>query len=216
MEVSGIIVASLVIWAGITSAQNITVGVTVAGNQGPWLWVNGGLNTAYQYDNVFGEDYTAPTVVSTNNGFHFTPGDNLTISYVSGSVSVGPGTGWPYVDANGDTNTVAFGYLTNPSYYMSHASNVYISELVGTFADGKGEIVGTPFAIGDGGVFTIPIGATQIQLGVDDVGYGDNVGSWNIDIGPESVPEPATTSLVLIGLGGLGLATRRCRRSVVR
>ncbi len=62
-------------------------------------------------------------------------------------------------------------------------------ELLGTFADANGQIVGTPFAIGDLGTFTVPSGATQLQLGVNDCGYAGNAGSLNIQItGIPSIP----------------------------
>ncbi|MGD1018440.1 MAG: PEP-CTERM sorting domain-containing protein [Verrucomicrobiia bacterium] len=221
MKALSLVVASLVSWAGIVSAQNTTFTTTVQGNQGPWDYVNGGLNSAYQYATVY--SHTSPTVINASDGISFSAGLSLSVSYVSGLVSVGSESGWPYTDANGDTavplnnenwdggGLEGFG----PSYYMNPATYpIYFSELVGTFANSSGQIVGTPFPIGDLGTFTIPTGATQLQLGVTDVGYGDNTGSWTVQIA--SVPEPTTTALVLIGLGGLGLTARRCRRSAVR
>ena len=217
MKAPGVLVAALVFWAGIAAAQNTTVGVTVAGTAGPWQWVNGGLNTAYQYDIGF-PGFTAPSVISVTSGLRFFAGDSLTIGYVSGLVAAGP-SGWPFVDANGDTNApMNDGYLGHgPSYYMNPATYpIYVTELVGTFANSSGQIVGTPFAIGDLGTFTVPAGATQLQLGANDNLLSDNLGSWTIQVTGPAVPEPTTTTLVLIGVGGLGLAARRCRRRVVR
>jgi hypothetical protein len=205
MKASSLIVASLVAWAGIASAQNITVTTTVNGTQGPWNWVAGGLNTSYQYG--LGNEQP-PTVITANSGIGFSSGLNLTISYVSGLMSLGPSGGWPYTDANGDLShemdTNWYGgwspaYFMNPATYPTHPG-----ELVGTFANSGGQIVGTPFAIGDLGTFTIPTGATQLQLGVNSVGYGTSVGSWNIQV-TQTVPEPTTTALVFIGLGGSDL-----------
>jgi len=60
---------------------------------------------------------------------------------------------------------------------------MYLVELVGTFADSKGAIVGLPFPLGNGPtVLTIPGGATQLQLGANDGLYADNGGSWTISI----------------------------------
>ncbi len=195
MRIACVIVAPLVLWAGLASAQNISVTVTVQGRTGPW---NAGIfdyrNSAYEYD-FFENDFTTPVGISVADGFRFSAGDSLTIKYVSGLVSVGPGSGWPYVDANGDTNTNVSGYdrsgtIFPPSVYMNpELGPYYLSELVGTFADSSGEIVGTPFAIGNLGTFTVPAGATQLQLGVNDTLYQDNSGSWNIQVsGPGSVP----------------------------
>jgi hypothetical protein len=175
MKALGVIVASSALWAGIATAQNITnVNVMVGPKTGPWNWVAGGLNWSYQYGEPIGIPYatwTSPTVINATNGFRFSVGDNLTISYVSGLVSVGPWSipPWPFVDANGDTNAPlnnASWAAVGPSYYMNPATYpIYISELVGTFADNSGQIVGTPFAVGDLGTFTVPTGATQLQLG---------------------------------------------------
>jgi hypothetical protein len=216
---ASVIIASLIFWAGMLAAQTANVTVTVDGKSGPWSWADGGLNTAYQYATQH-PDYTAPTVISTTNGFRFSAGDSLTISYVSGFVawSVHSGTNF---DALGDTSVVENqftdgAYGVGPSYFMNPATYpIYQAELVGTFAGSGGQIVGTPFAIGDLGTFTIPTGATQLQLGVNDNNFIDNAGSWNIQV-TQTVPEPTTTALVLMSLVGFGLATRRCRRSAVR
>jgi PEP-CTERM motif len=203
-----IMLASLVVWAGISTATTVTV--TVPGTAGPWLF-NGGLNSSYQYT-FFGYVPTGPTVVSTSDGFNFTAGDKLSITYISGLVSAGP-SDWPYTDGLGTTSSDAngtYGYARPPSLYMNPALGPYhIGELVGTFANGSGQIVGTPFGIGNGGSFTIPAGATRLQLGVNDTILDDNAGSWNVMVGPEAVPEPTTLALVLIGVTGIGLGTRR-------
>jgi len=82
---------------------------------------------------------------------------------------------------------------------------------VGTFATSTGQIVGTPFAVGNLGTVTIPVGAMQLQLGVNDNLYGDNSGSWNIQISGIAVPEPTTITLVFMGLVGFGLVAHRER-----
>src|SRR6266446_1153921 len=93
LRASSIIVASLVLWVRIVSAQTISVTTTVQGTSGPWEWVDGGLNTAYEYaykDTDPAERYpwfSQPTVISTTNGLRFSVGDSLTISYMSGLVA---------------------------------------------------------------------------------------------------------------------------------
>jgi hypothetical protein len=214
MKTWSVIIASLILWTGVALSQNTNVTVTVNGTSGPWLWVNGGLNTAYPYSPVGPGDPgypQAPTVISASSGFRFSIGDSLTISYLSGLVSYG-GNGTPHVDANGDTNSPLNNTTFDgggPSFYMSPYP-IYTAELVGTFANSSGQIVGTPFAIGDLGTFTVPTGATQLQLGVNDNWYGDNSGSWAIHVvGAAIVPEPSTTLLVIIGFAGLGLLAYR-------
>jgi hypothetical protein len=210
VKTSSIILVGLGLWAQVSTA--VAVNVTVAGTAGPWQFVNGGLNTGYQYDYA-GDPFSAPTVVSTNSGLAFIAGDRLSISYVSGVVSVGPGTGWPYTDANGDTSANAANYLNMPSEHMNPALGpYYVGELCATFANSSGQIVGTPFAVGNGGSFVIPIGATQLQLGDNDAIYSDDTGAWSIAIGPESVPEPGTTALVLVGVVGLAVVRGKSGR----
>jgi hypothetical protein len=222
MKALSITVASLVLWAGIAPAQTITVNTTVNGTTGPWLFANGGLNTAYQYDNViqFNSYYdyvyiTPPTVISAADGFRFSVGDSLTISYLSGGIATASGAA--YYNALGNTsggplnNSNPSNYGPAPSFYMNPSSYpIYTGELVGTFANSTGQIVGTPFAVGNLGTATIPVGATRLQLGVNDDLFGDNSGSWNIQV--TGIPEPATWSLLALGIVAIlgGCRVRRC------
>jgi hypothetical protein len=118
-------------------------------------------------------------VIDAYVGISFAAGDTITVAYASGQVSVGPENGWPYTDANGDA---AFGSQTGfvglPSQWMT-SPNIYIGELVGVFAN-NGVIVGAPFAIGDIATLTVPAGANQLLLGVNDDVYFDNVGSYEV------------------------------------
>jgi hypothetical protein len=207
---ASVIIASFAFWTVVVSAQSITV--TVNGTTGPWSWVNGGLNTAYQYS--YGSDFTAPTVISSANGFSFSVGNGLTISYLSGDVEIGIGS-LPF-DAKGDPrnalNNQEGAYPAGPSYYMDPSTYpINAGELVGTFANSGGQIVGTPFAIGDSGTFPVPAGATQLQLGVNDSDYYDNSGSFSIQV-TETVPEPTTMALILMSFAGFGLVVARKRR----
>jgi hypothetical protein len=80
--------------------------------------------------------------------------------------------------------------------------DTYLNQLVGTFADATGAIIGTPFAIGLGRTVSIPVGATQLQLGINDDIFVDNTGELNLAVSQSaSVPEPST----IFGLGVLGL-----------
>jgi hypothetical protein len=166
------------------------------------------LNSTFQYGVG---DQTAPTTISS--GFDFSAGNTFTVQYVSGTVSAG--TLFPSVDANGDTsyifnNSPGSSGKVAPSAYMNPATYpIYLVELVGTFADSTGAIVGTPFALGNGPTDIIaPAGATELLLGINDDIYSDNTGSFLVDVTgpgaaiPPSVPEPG--SLVLLGTS-LGL-----------
>jgi len=184
---------------------------SVSGNSGPWLWVNGGLNTGFQYGVG---DEIGPTSVSAADGFSFAQGGTLTVSYLSGLVSAG--SSFPFVNAMGDTfispfdNNPGSSGKVAPSFYFNPSDYpAYLVELVGAFANSSGMIVGTPFNIGLGGSFVIPAGASQLQLGVNDDIYGDNSGAFEVSVsGPAShgaAPEPATLLLLCGGLAGLGV-----------
>ncbi len=159
--------------------------VTVDSHAGPWLPA---LNPAYDYGF---HDNSNPTVVNeADSGIKFTPGTSLTITYLSGLVSAGGAL--PFTDANGDT-TSPYGCgpgLTDPPNgkrlpcdYGDLSKQTHLMALMGAFTDSNGVIVGRPFTIGDGPYpVVIPVGATQLQMGVTDDIYYDNMGSWAIQI----------------------------------
>jgi hypothetical protein len=202
-------------------AATITTTTIVSGTEMPWNWVSGGLNTSDQFGVNNG---TAPDVISVSNGFDFTAGDVLTLTYLTGMVSVGPP--FPNTNANGDTaaavdNGTGSTGKVFPSFYMNPATYpINLGELVGTFANSSGAIVGTPFAVGNGPTtLTIPVGATRLQLGVNDDFFSDNTGSWSIQVsGPGSVvsgvPEP--NGVVLCGFGLVLLAFVLHRRRTAK
>ena len=108
-----------------------------------------------------------------------------------------------------------------PGYYTASPVNVVLNELI--------VIVGTPFAIGDGPLtVTDPVGATQLQLGINDdiyyyslypdtsSGYPDNTGSLLISVEANSLtttPLPAALPLFAGGLGLIGIFARRKKRT---
>jgi hypothetical protein len=191
--------------AGISSAEVV---VTVPGTSGPWQW-DAALNASYPYAEVVqaqGLPPAAPTSppvsVSAASGIPFITGDVITFNYLSGLVTGNSALGsW---DANGLPDSPEYriwnyGYF--PSYYVPPvgAALVNYMELVGVFADANGAIVGDPVLVGDTGAFSIPVGATQFQLGFNDCNYPDNTGS--LSIGVSEVPEPS--SFILLGAGAV-------------
>jgi RHS repeat-associated protein len=141
--------------------------VTVAGTAGPWL-VSGTLNSAYSYSST---GSTAPTVVPV------TTGQQMTLQYQSGLVSIGggqssyDGKGVPSLNGNASPY---------PAQYISGSSNA--GALIGAWTDATGQIVARPFVVNDGTTLTAPTGAAQLQLGVDDTAFADNTGTWTLQV----------------------------------
>jgi len=148
----------------------------IPANAMPWLSQPGGLNSAYH----FGQQDGAPPVVLTFASLHAAPGDKITVRFISGDVSTGGGS--PPMDGSGFPNPNDVGGLgwsgqPMPNAYMSPYP-INVGSIVGTFATDDGTIVGHPFALGDGPTTkTIPSGAAQLQLGINDDIYADNTGS---------------------------------------
>lgn len=160
----------------------VTLPYTVNGSQMPWQWREGGLNAGFKYGS---QDGAPPTSVDSAH-FRFHPGDPISVRYISGKVTGSTFWGNEYVDARGDPaykGDDGWGLAGGvPSRYMT-GYPIYIVELVGTFADAGGNIVGRPFAIGDGPLtLKVPTGATQLLLGANDCVFSDNAGTFNISI----------------------------------
>lgn len=199
------------------SAAKITVTSAVDGRSGPWNY-GPSLNASSNYGT---NDQLSPTVFNTSSGLDFTAGNNLQVEYLSGSTSPYGGVP-PRFDAIGDVTLSANAnsydpYGSAPSKFIpSTEYNVYLNELVGTFANSTGAIVGTPFKIGLGRNLTIPVGASQLQLGVNDTTFADNTGALTVKvtglqaINATAVPEPFTIIGTLIG----GTAALRLRRKM--
>jgi hypothetical protein len=170
-----------------TTNANSTI-VVVLGTSGPW---NEAENPEYTYGT---HDEGGPTV------FPVTTGESLTLNYVSGTVSAG--LGWPNESAEGNTNVLANNLTGSskqifPSLYMSPYP-IYLDELVGVFTDSYGIIVGDgPFSVGNGPTtVTAPDGATQLQLGVNDDVYHDNVGAYTVQISSSALDLSAVAPVI--------------------
>jgi hypothetical protein len=201
----------------VISATAGTVNVVVDGQAGPWLQ---SLNTNFDYGI---SDNNGPTVINV------TALETVTVQYISGLTNQfgpDPDTGLPspflYVDANGlvgqfpSTEPGSTG-TAFPASFTSEPANVFLGELIGTFADSAGHIVGNPFAIGNGPLgFVAPDGATALLLGINDDTYSDNSGQLVVSVTSPSigaVPEPSTWAMMILGFAGVGFMAYRRRNN---
>ena len=75
-------------------------------------------------------------------------------------------------------------------------SSLGLGGLVGAFTDGSGHVVQV-IAIGNlATVFPVPIGATQLQLGIDDNIFADNTGSFTVAV---SVNGGSSSNVTVLG-----------------
>jgi hypothetical protein len=217
--------AFIVLSVSITHAASIIV--SVDSQTGPWLWVDGGLNTTFDYG-FTAPDLRAPsgtTNIDSSSGISFAPGGLLTITYLDGLICVfaapcdpvllwdAAGSPVDTVFKNDDPGSSGNGF---PSQYTPLDWDTRLGALMGTFADNTGSIVGTPFEVGLGRSVTIPVGATRLQLGINDDWFNDNTGAFRTSVeGPTAtaIPEPSSMLLLMISLPMLGLIGR-CYRSV--
>ena len=84
MKRSKLLLATLALMLGGVGNANAGSMITVNATSAPWEFVNGGLNTNFQWHESSGQP---PSVLTPNPsaGTLLTPGDILTISYVSGT-----------------------------------------------------------------------------------------------------------------------------------
>jgi len=212
--------ALLVVVVSFFTASAHAAFVVVDAKAAPWLV---SLNPLLS----FGSSGALDPAIVTNVNLPFVAGDHLLING-SGFVSAFP-PAYPLVDASGaviqpgnDPNSYAGPVNDSPgssgSFFPSkhmgpYPPDINLMELVGTFADSQGAVVGTPFFIGLSRIVTVPVGATRLQLGVNDDVFGDNGGAFDVVVTITNVPEPDTVLAMLAGLGVLMLAAKRRNRS---
>jgi hypothetical protein len=201
------LVGLALILAGFSVGTALAIQIDIVGTTRPWDPV---ANPSFD---ISTSGSTPSVAVNSSSGLSITSGDMLAITYVSGLALAGAG-GSIWNDANGADGEGGSAYWpadsgSVPGAYISGTQ--YLLELLGTFADSTGVIVGNPFAIGNGPTMTyIPTGAVQLLLGFNDGWYNDNGGSIKIEITetPNGNPVPEPTTMLLFGAGLIGLAAR--------
>ena len=191
--------------------------ITVNSTDEPW---EPSLNPSYSFLNP---SATAPAAVTA--GLNFTAGGLIEITYVGGSDQTSPGE--PFVDGVGYTfdewdSTQPNGISGGTPADHIPSTPIYLQEVVGTFTDGAGDIVGTPFVVGDGTTVTVPVGASALQLGINDNYFTDNIDAsaeqggplqFSVsNVGNETTQTPEPGTFALVGGALLAIGYRRSKR----
>lgn len=155
------------------------VPVVVSGLMSPYVYVSGGLNSQYPISALGHGQGISPAAVQVKAG------RRISIKWVgglaSGSGSGGLNSGFGVVGFAGNSSGVFPGaYVPNVTAAQSAAGQPWFGALIGGFADSTGQLVEPPFLIGTGIDIDVPIGATQLLMGINDNfdTDGDNIGQW--------------------------------------
>ena len=187
-------------------------------------------------------DVTVPGNLVYDDGSHLppanlavNPGDNIAITYLSGLTSafgdLPPGAdalgyvGGVYGSGADCAGTPCTGIGSTghpfPSVLIDPTNTgpqIALGALIGDFVDGSGTVLAA-FAPGNGPFSIVaPAGTVALQLGMNDDFFSDNTGALSIDVTGSTatpVPEPATWTIMLVALGGLGVAKRNSRCKLV-
>lgn len=150
----------------------------VPGTTAPWDQI---VNPTMVFDGYPSDYATAtPAVALDLLTLGVQPGAYVGIACVAGTAQAG---GLPDTGCDGLTSFAPNNNLYQPacaSYYPSayvDPSNfpVYTFQLIGSFTDDSGFVVGKPFAITSNGQnVQVPDGATKVQVGFNECLYSDN------------------------------------------
>jgi len=193
----------------------------VNANCGPWIFKTGGLNADYPYGRG---DHLPPVVVKADGKLPFRKGELIQITYLDKRVRP---CAWNYdnsCNSEGETLRLANDFKGNtgnymPSHYIPPSEYpIFLMALIGVFADEKGAIIGSPFKVGLHRTVQVPVGATQLQLGINDDWFQappPNLGSYRVILKKLSQPnlvapqQPDQEVDLLLGEGGIGISTHQ-------
>lgn len=165
---------------------SISSAITVPATTQPWVWVQSGQNAAENYGSAILATHSqgsAPVVIAIPPGY-----SQVTIT-ASGSINYGG----PAVGPNGNPSDTGY-YSDYPRQYVTGTipANFGKGGLIGAFTDSSGNFI-KAIAVGVGGTYSVPAGASQLQLGINDDYLPDNTGSFTIN---SSVSAPAYASSI--------------------
>lgn len=153
--------------APVVGTENTTVSgsVFVPGTTMPWLTA-GGQNPSYNYGAGGG---TGPVSITA------AAGTTITLT-ASGTVNTSYGVG----QAPGNAGPVT---SNSPGFFVPGGS---CRVLCGAFTDASGNVItptvgSGPVSIGASASFLVPVGATKLQIGIDDTTYGSNSGTFTVN-----------------------------------
>lgn len=161
-------------WRDLYSVSHVSSSgqsVAVLGTACPW---SATPNPTMSVTGLYPATGTAPASVAV------VAGKTIRISYASGVASIGgsfasyDSSGTP--GTNGRTGGQIGSKIPGTNPFNAHS-------LLGCFADAGGVIVDDPFYIGNSFTAVVPVGATQLLMGMDDgTTWSDNYGSWIMSV----------------------------------
>ncbi|MFA5407436.1 MAG: host specificity factor TipJ family phage tail protein [Bacilli bacterium] len=155
--------------------------VVVPATAAPWTFEDG-KNAAYPFGFPEFDDPVSYDV-------EVLQGTQIAIEYLSGTVSMWPGY-YEYTDAAGLPTYITGDTQDGGRYWPTHYTTDKTlggGGLIGCFTDAEGNVI-QPIAIGNYGEFTVPSGASKLQLGINDTNYYDysggvpNDGSFTVKV----------------------------------
>ena len=170
--------------------------ITISAKCGTYIYTAGIKNASYPYD--WNTGAISPVIIQC------TPGNSVTLTYVSGLCNSG-GTLATSVGPLGlQDDPAGRGLPFNPNRYAGEwvaAGFVPVSRMccLGAWTDSQGNLIGLPFVVDNGGTFACPVGASQLQLGVNDAfSFSDNTGAWVFNVNVQSNAGESVQSIILM------------------
>jgi hypothetical protein len=181
--------------AGYGTGDQTVSSVFVYGRVQPWSlsYPVAGINSAYHFGRRTTGDGNKPVVVPLTAAV----GSTVTIEVTSGTVRCSDAR--PWVDGDGQldyiTGDSSGAEGTFPTYY-AHGGSEFPLGLGGlmmvfagpVIAGDQGQSVIAIHACGNFNTFVIPVGATNILLGINDDQFNDNEGGFNVNVTQTALP----------------------------